>query len=110
MANITCPPGRWVTAGRVAAVVARAHNLPVLMCSSDVSARKCCRRRWANSCRGYETGTWFGIGAPKNTPPEVIDKLNKEINAVLADPGIAEDPRTVPSPMPSADTTEPLAR
>lgn len=35
---------------------------------------------------GYEMSTWYGIGAPKNTPAEVIDKLNKEINAVLADP------------------------
>lgn len=34
---------------------------------------------------GYEMSTWYGIGAPKNTPAEVIDKLNIEINAVLAD-------------------------
>ena len=31
---------------------------------------------------------WFGTGAPKNTPPEIVDKLNKEINAGLADPKI----------------------
>jgi tripartite-type tricarboxylate transporter receptor subunit TctC len=30
----------------------------------------------------------FGIGAPKNTPAEIVDKLNKEINAALADPKI----------------------
>jgi tripartite-type tricarboxylate transporter receptor subunit TctC len=35
---------------------------------------------------GYEASTWFGIGAPKNTPTEIVDMLNKEINAVLADP------------------------
>ena len=35
---------------------------------------------------GYEVSTWYGIGAPKNTPAEVIDKLNTEISAVLADP------------------------
>ena len=35
---------------------------------------------------GYESSTWHGIGAPKNTPAEIIDKLNKEINAFLADP------------------------
>jgi tripartite-type tricarboxylate transporter receptor subunit TctC len=35
---------------------------------------------------GYEMSTWYGIGAPKNTPTEVIDKLNIGINAVLADP------------------------
>jgi tripartite-type tricarboxylate transporter receptor subunit TctC len=35
---------------------------------------------------GYEAGGWYGIGVPKNVPAEVIDKLNKEINASLADP------------------------
>jgi len=34
----------------------------------------------------YEANTWVGIGAPKNTPTEIIDRLNKEINAALADP------------------------
>ena len=34
----------------------------------------------------YEASAWYGIGAPKNTPYEIIDKLNKEINAGLADP------------------------
>src|SRR5262249_452107 len=37
---------------------------------------------------GYEVNVWFGVGAPKGTPAEVIDKLNKEINAGLADPKI----------------------
>jgi tripartite-type tricarboxylate transporter receptor subunit TctC len=37
---------------------------------------------------GYEASAWYGIGAPRNTPVEVIDKLNKEINAGLADPKI----------------------
>ena len=37
---------------------------------------------------GYETSLWFGVGAPKNTSAEIIDKLNKEINAGLADPKI----------------------
>jgi tripartite-type tricarboxylate transporter receptor subunit TctC len=35
---------------------------------------------------GYEASAWYGIVAPKNTPAEVIDRLNKEINGVLADP------------------------
>ncbi len=34
---------------------------------------------------GYEAGGWYGIGVPKNVPAQVIDKLNKEINASLAD-------------------------
>ena len=37
---------------------------------------------------GYESSFWTGIGAPKNTPAEIIDKLNKEINAGLVDPTI----------------------
>jgi tripartite-type tricarboxylate transporter receptor subunit TctC len=35
---------------------------------------------------GYEASNWYGVGIPKNTPAEIIDKLNKEINAALADP------------------------
>jgi tripartite-type tricarboxylate transporter receptor subunit TctC len=35
---------------------------------------------------GYDASTWFGVGVPKNTPVEIIDRLNKEINAGLADP------------------------
>jgi tripartite-type tricarboxylate transporter receptor subunit TctC len=35
---------------------------------------------------GYESSQWYGVGAPKNTPAEIVDKLNKEINAALADP------------------------
>jgi tripartite-type tricarboxylate transporter receptor subunit TctC len=37
---------------------------------------------------GYESSAWLGLGAPKNTPAEIIDKLNQEINAGLADPKI----------------------
>jgi tripartite-type tricarboxylate transporter receptor subunit TctC len=35
---------------------------------------------------GYDASGWFGLGAPKNTPTAVIDKLNKEVNVALADP------------------------
>ncbi len=35
---------------------------------------------------GYEASTWYGIGAPVSTPPEIIARLNKEINAGLVDP------------------------
>jgi len=34
---------------------------------------------------GYEASQWYGIGAPRTTPAEIIDKLNKEINAGLVD-------------------------
>lgn len=39
--------------------------------------------------KGYSVTGWLGIGAPKNTPAEVVDRLNKEINAVVSDPEIA---------------------
>jgi tripartite-type tricarboxylate transporter receptor subunit TctC len=35
---------------------------------------------------GYEASQWYGVGTPKATPAEIVDKLNKEINAGLADP------------------------
>ena len=35
---------------------------------------------------GYEATTWYGIGAPRNTPIEIVDTLNKEVNAALDDP------------------------
>jgi len=37
---------------------------------------------------GYEASTWASVGAPKNTAAEIVAKLNMEINACLADPGI----------------------
>jgi tripartite-type tricarboxylate transporter receptor subunit TctC len=37
---------------------------------------------------GYEASSWFGVGVPKNTPADIVDTLNKEINAALADPGM----------------------
>jgi len=35
---------------------------------------------------GYEASAWYGFGAPKNTPAEIIERVNKEINAILAEP------------------------
>jgi tripartite-type tricarboxylate transporter receptor subunit TctC len=40
----------------------------------------------AETVPGYEASAWFGIGAPKGTPPEIIEKINKTVNAALADP------------------------
>ena len=37
---------------------------------------------------GYEAMSWYGVGVPKNTPADIVDKLNKEINTALADPAI----------------------
>ena len=39
---------------------------------------------------GYDASAWYGVGAPKNTPAEIVGKLNNELNAVLADPRIKE--------------------
>jgi tripartite-type tricarboxylate transporter receptor subunit TctC len=60
----------------------------------------------------YEASNWYGIGAPRKTPAEVIDKLNREINAVLADAGmrarIADIGETVLGGSP-ADFAKPIA-
>ena len=55
---------------------------------------------------GYEISTWYGVGAPKGTPAEVIDKINKEIDAGLADPKMKArfaDLGDVPMPMTPAE-------
>jgi tripartite-type tricarboxylate transporter receptor subunit TctC len=55
---------------------------------------------------GYEATLMIGLGAPKDTPAEIVDRLNKEINAALADPGTKArfaDLGVVPLPMTSAD-------
>src|SRR5262245_48128165 len=44
--------------------------------------------RLAEFVPGYEANVWWGVGAPKNTPSQIIDKLNEAINAGLADPKI----------------------
>src|SRR5215470_11232426 len=60
----------------------------------------------AESVPGFEASTWQGIGAPKNTSGEIVDRLNKEINAALADPNIKvrlADLGSVPMPMSPSD-------
>jgi tripartite-type tricarboxylate transporter receptor subunit TctC len=55
---------------------------------------------------GYAASGWYGIGAPKKTPTNIIDRLNKEINAALADPKIKArlaDLGAVPMPMTPAE-------
>jgi tripartite-type tricarboxylate transporter receptor subunit TctC len=42
----------------------------------------------AETVPGYEAGTWAGVGVPKGTPPEIITRLNREIDAGLADPTV----------------------
>ena len=42
----------------------------------------------ADTVPGFEFTAWFGVGVPKGTPPAIIDKLNREINAGLTDPRI----------------------
>ena len=60
----------------------------------------------ADSVPGFDASTWQGIGAPRNTPAEIVERLNKEINAVLANPKIKErlaELGSVPTPMSPAD-------
>jgi tripartite-type tricarboxylate transporter receptor subunit TctC len=69
---------------------------------------------------GYEASSWFGIGAPKNTPTEIINTLNKEINAGFANPKVSgrlDELGNIPMPMTStefgkfvADETEKWAK
>jgi tripartite-type tricarboxylate transporter receptor subunit TctC len=55
---------------------------------------------------GYEATTWYGLGAPANTPGEVIGKLNREINAIVVDPTVKGRLAALgidPTPMTSAE-------
>jgi len=58
---------------------------------------------------GYEVSSWFGIGAPRNTPTQVVDKLNAEINAGLATPKLkAQLTRLLTPPLQKKRGREPL--
>ena len=67
----------YIRAGKLRALAVtttmRSEALPDVPTIADVVA-------------GYEASAWFGVGAPRATPPEIIEKLNHEINAGLADP------------------------
>jgi tripartite-type tricarboxylate transporter receptor subunit TctC len=66
-----------IKAGKVRALAvttaARSHVFPELPVVADFVP-------------GYEASAWYGISAPGGTPPEIVTRLNREINAVLADP------------------------
>ena len=67
----------YVRAGRLRALaVTTATRSPIL---PDVPTM-------GESVPGYEASGWYGLVAPRNTPTEIVDKLNRDINAVLADP------------------------
>jgi tripartite-type tricarboxylate transporter receptor subunit TctC len=60
----------------------------------------------AQTVPGYEATIWHGIGAPKGTPDDVVDKLHTEINAVLTDPALKpkfNNLGAVPTPMARAE-------
>ena len=69
----------YITTGKLRALAvtsgSRAEMLPELKTVADFVP-------------GYEASQWYGIGAPSNTPVEIVDKLNKQINAAIADPGM----------------------
>ena len=55
---------------------------------------------------GFEASAWYGVGAPRNMPSEIVDRLNKEINAALADPklkGRLSDVGSIPTSMTPAE-------
>ena len=55
---------------------------------------------------GYEASVWFGTSAPRNTPADIVDKLNKEINTGLADPALKArliELGGIPMPMSATD-------
>jgi tripartite-type tricarboxylate transporter receptor subunit TctC len=55
---------------------------------------------------GYEATGWLGIGAPQNTPADIVDKLNAAVNAGLADPALQSrltDLGVIPAPMTPAE-------
>jgi tripartite-type tricarboxylate transporter receptor subunit TctC len=60
----------------------------------------------AQTVPGYAASIWHGIGAPKGTPGDIVDKLHTEINAVLTDPVLKPKFDTlgaVPTPMTRAE-------
>src|SRR5262245_45922620 len=69
----------YVRAGRLRALAVTAATRSDALPSSPTMAE---------FVPGYEATSWVGIGAPKNTPVEIVDKLNNEINAALADPNM----------------------
>jgi tripartite-type tricarboxylate transporter receptor subunit TctC len=75
---VLLPPSiEHIRAGRLRALaittVMRSEALPSIPAVGDFAP-------------GYEASGWQGVGAPKATPPEIVERLNKEINAVLVDP------------------------
>jgi len=60
----------------------------------------------SETVKDYEASVWYGISAPKGTPPDAVDKLNKAVNAALADPAMVKrfaELGAVPMPMSPAE-------
>jgi len=87
----------FIKAGRLRALgVTSAQAVPVLPGVPTV----------AETVPGFEASSGFGVAAPKGTPNEIVDKLNREINAAIADPKIKariEDLGGIPFPGSAAD-------
>jgi tripartite-type tricarboxylate transporter receptor subunit TctC len=62
---------------------------PPLISATDHIKRGALRALPGSAAPGCEANTWFGIGAPSNTPAHIVDRLNREINAALAEPALA---------------------
>jgi tripartite-type tricarboxylate transporter receptor subunit TctC len=76
MFSVTISTIEYIKAGKLRALAVttatRSQALPDIATVSDFLP-------------GYEASQWFGVGVPRNTPAEIVEKLNKEINAGLAD-------------------------
>jgi len=55
-------------------------------CNHHDEVGRAAGRSGSDTLPGYEASAWFGIGAPKRTPEEVIERLNKQVNVSIADP------------------------
>jgi hypothetical protein len=69
-----------------------------------------------DSLPGYEAKVFYGVGAPKKTPAEIVEKLNKEINAALADPKLKARglptwaSQWFPARLPTSASSSPMTR
>jgi tripartite-type tricarboxylate transporter receptor subunit TctC len=68
--------------------IRRGELIPIAVTTSNRSASLPDVPSAAETVPGYEAGSWFGIGAPKLTPTHIVERLNKEVNAALEDPGM----------------------
>ena len=78
------PDAVIVAAARTAIGTARKGTLV------DVSAFDLAKYAVAETLKGYEIATWYGLAGPKNLPRPIVDRLTKEVHAILKEPDVAK--------------------